>query len=120
MQELLEIGFIKVGEWSLDNGFHHTITTRLNQRNLLYSFTCDSSLLYIGKTTDTLKSRMNGYKNAGASQKTNIRVKGKIIEILQNKNKTIEIINNTINNVNNMKNKNKAIFENNLLEILSS
>lgn len=85
MQELLEIGFIKVGEWSLDNGFHHTITTRLNQRNLLYSFTCDSSLLYIGKTTDTLKSRMNGYKNAGSSQKTNIRVKGKIIEILQKK-----------------------------------
>jgi len=47
-------------------------------------------------------------------------LKNKIIEILQNKNKTIEIINNTINNVNNMKNKNKAIFENNLLEILSS
>jgi len=85
MKKLLEIGFIKVGEWSLGNGFHHTITTRLNQRNLLYSFTCDSSLLYIGKTTDTLKSRMNGYKNAGSSQKTNIRVKGKIIEILQKK-----------------------------------
>jgi len=85
MKKLTTIGFIKVGEWVLESSFNHTINTHLEKRSLLYSFVSDSKVLYIGKTADTLKNRMNGYKNAGGSQRTNIRVKKEIIEILSNK-----------------------------------
>lgn len=85
MEKLITIGFIKVGEWVLDGSFNHTIKTHLESRSLLYSFVSDSKVLYIGKTADTLKNRMNGYKNAGGSQRTNIRVKKEIIECLKKK-----------------------------------
>lgn len=39
--------------------------------------------MYIGKTASTLRSRMNGYKNAAVSQRTNIRVKNEIINKLK-------------------------------------
>ena len=84
MKRLIDIGFKKVGSWTMTNGFFtHTITNQLMEKNLLYSFVCESEVFYIGKTTDTLKNRMNGYKNAGGSQKTNIRVKGKIVALLK-------------------------------------
>ncbi len=90
MERLTKIGFIKIGEWNLKSNFKHTITKNLEKRNLLYSFVSDSKVLYIGKTADTLKNRMNGYKNAGGSQRTNIRVKKEIIELL-GKNKDVHI-----------------------------
>jgi hypothetical protein len=83
--KLTTIGFIKVGEWILDSNFNHTITTNLDKRSLLYSFVSDSEVLYIGKTADTLKNRMNGYKNAGGTQRTNIRVKKEIVGLLSKK-----------------------------------
>jgi hypothetical protein len=84
MKRLTEIGFKKVGTWILTNGsFNHTITNHLTEKDLLYSFICEKVVFYIGKTTDTLKNRMNGYKNAGGSQKTNIRVKAKLMELLE-------------------------------------
>jgi hypothetical protein len=82
MDKLTSIRFIKVGEWTWDSKLKHTITTHFNKRNILYSFVSDSEVLYIGKTTDTLINRMNGYKNAGVSQATNIRIKKEIIELL--------------------------------------
>ena len=42
----------------------------------------------------------------------------KIVEILSNINSTIDIINNTIQNKKILYNKNKEIFEKNLIEIL--
>ncbi len=91
MQRLTDIGFKKVGNWTLKNGsFNHTIVNHLKSKDLLYSFICEKAVLYIGKTTDTLKNRMNGYKNASGTQKTNIRVKRKIIELLE-ASKSVEI-----------------------------
>ena len=83
MQRLKNIGFIKVGEWKItDNYFAHTIEKHLAEKKMLYAFVSDNDVLYIGKTIDTLKNRMTGYKNANSTQKTNVRVKAKIIELL--------------------------------------
>lgn len=91
MKHLTDIEFKKVGSWTLTNNyFNHNITSHLAERGLLYSFVSNNIVLYIGKTTDTLKNRMNGYKNAAGSQRTNIRVKGKIIEFL-NASKPVDI-----------------------------
>lgn len=91
MERLNEIGFAKVGEWcKTETKFTHNIQNHLNERKLLYAFACNGEVLYIGKTTDTLKSRMTGYKNANSTQKTNVRVKAKILELLKER-KTVEI-----------------------------
>ena len=91
MKRLNDIGFVKVGEWHKNETiFSHNIENHLNEKKLLYTFSCNGEVLYIGKTTDTLKSRMTGYKNANSTQKTNVRVKAKILELLEEK-KTVEI-----------------------------
>ncbi len=83
MQRLLDLGFIEVGEWrSISGGISHSIVRHLQAKNLLYAFVCKGEVCYIGTTTGTLKSRMNGYKNAGGTQRTNIRVKAEIMNVL--------------------------------------
>lgn len=91
MKRLSAIGFVKVGEWDFkDQAFKHTISDHLNQKNILYAFACGDEPLYIGKTTNTLRNRMTGYKNASSSQKTNVRVKDRILELL-NSEKRVDI-----------------------------
>lgn len=83
LEKLKKIGFIKVGDWKIDdNYFSHTIEEYLTERKMIYSFVSGNDVLYIGKTTDFLKKRMNGYKNPHPSQKTNFRVKANIIDFL--------------------------------------
>jgi len=52
---------------------------------LLYSFVTDGSIYYIGNTIYTSKKRMNGFKNSGSPQKTNLRIKDKLINVLKRK-----------------------------------
>ena len=79
INRLLDIGFIKVGSWSLLNdklvcnlGSHHT------NSNILNSFNSNGDVKYVGKTIMPLARRMYGYQNPGKSQSTNIRVNEKI------------------------------------------
>jgi hypothetical protein len=91
MDKLIEIGFKNVGYWKLENEiFLYEINSNLSNSNLIYSFVCENEIFYIGKTTDTLKNRMNGYKNANSTQKTNIRVKGEILTKLK-ENKKVDV-----------------------------
>ena len=74
LQRLLDIGFRKVGEWTLvENAIAVTLDAEANSRNILYAFVSESEVLYIGKTTQSLKARMYGYQNPGPTQSTNIR-----------------------------------------------
>jgi hypothetical protein len=83
-QYLLRIGFEVVGYWLLSNGRLQFVLQKHNQAcDLLYAFTYENHILYIGKTTQALSQRMNGYQNPGPSQKTNIRNHKLIIEMLQ-------------------------------------
>lgn len=83
LKKLKNIGFIKVGEWKIiDNYFSHTIEEYLTEKKMLYSFVSGNDVLYIGKTTNFLKSRMSGYKNPDPTATTNFRVKANIIELL--------------------------------------
>lgn len=73
-QYLLQIGFEVVGNWFFSNGRLKFVLQKHTQAcNVLYAFTLEESVLYIGKTTQTLWQRMNGYCNPGPSQRTNIR-----------------------------------------------
>lgn len=87
LKELSDLGFEKVGGWSLQNGelqFH--LENSAQESKILYAFVVDGVVKYIGKSQQTLRKRINLYKNGDHSQKTNIRVRKKITEALLNKN----------------------------------
>ncbi len=74
MNRLLEIGFELAGRWALEDGkLCFELTRNASQKNILYAFVCDGDVVYVGKTVQTLRARMGGYKNPGRSQVTNIR-----------------------------------------------
>ncbi|NBB22363.1 GIY-YIG nuclease family protein [Runella sp. CRIBMP] len=84
MNRLLNIGFINVGHWTFNNNIlRYYLTSHQATRNILYSFVSNGVIKYIGKTTMELTRRMYGYQTPGPSQTTNIRVNGKIKELLQ-------------------------------------
>jgi len=84
MNRLLEIGFELAGHWSINDG---TLTLELSrhskQSNVLYAFTVDGEVKYVGKTTQTLRKRLYGYCNPGVSQSTNQRNHRLIREMLE-------------------------------------
>lgn len=88
MKELSELGFIKIGHWKLKNNeLQFEIKRYGSESNLIYSFVCDDRIKYIGKTVQTIYQRLNGYKNPGNSQRTNIRINNLIHNTLSRGNK---------------------------------
>jgi hypothetical protein len=74
LEHLTEIGFRKVGEWSLvPQGLIVDIAEEAESSNILYAFVLDGEPVYVGKTVQQLKKRMLGYQNPGHTQSTNIR-----------------------------------------------
>jgi len=85
MNRLLNIGFIPVGHWTLNNDeFKFKLTYHHMTTNVLYSFISNGEVKYIGKTTMQLSRRMYGYQNPGPSQTTNMRVCAKLKDLLMN------------------------------------
>lgn len=84
MRRLLQIGFEQVGSWRLRGDTLALELARMNgQRNVLYAFVEDAAVLYVGKTTGTLESRMGGYLRPHASQRTNVRNNQALIQLLR-------------------------------------
>ncbi len=82
MQRLLDIGFERVGYWYLkDNKISFDVTTS-EKTNILYAYIIGSEVMYVGKSSRTLKARLGNYKNPESSQKTNMRVNGYIKDSL--------------------------------------
>ncbi len=73
LQRLTEIGFRKVGSWSLVAGAPvFSFESDSSSTNVLYAFASADEVLYIGKTTLSLHRRMYGYQRPGPTQHTNI------------------------------------------------
>jgi hypothetical protein len=91
MDRLLEIGFQYVGRWKLQgNALALELDRMSTQRNVLYAFIVDQSVLYIGKTTGTLEARMSGYLRPHSTQRTNVRNNYALIQMLR-QGKLVEI-----------------------------
>lgn len=92
MKRLTDIGFRPVGEWVVENGGIRPLLSELgNVKNILYAFVSDGKVLYVGKTTQTLKKRMAGYQNPGPTQSTNIKDNRLILAVLTS-GKTVQIL----------------------------
>jgi hypothetical protein len=91
MNRLLNIGFKKTGYWYLENDcIKFQLDIMQNSKNILYAFICDGEVKYIGKSTRTLKQRMNGYQHPGPTQRTNILKNRNILNLLKEK-KAVDI-----------------------------
>ncbi len=83
MNRLINMGFNIVGSWKLDGAdIEFILHASADARNILYSFVCDGSVLYVGKTIQPLRKRMYGYQKPGPTQSTNIRGNKNIRQIL--------------------------------------
>ena len=85
LQRLETLGFRPCGQWQLQNDGRPKIalTAFGTEANVLYAFVCDEEVVYIGKTTKTLKARLYGYQNPGPTQFTNKRGNEEICKSLQ-------------------------------------
>ncbi len=73
-EKLNAMGFRKCGEWRLEDGkIKCVLSDNAAAPNVLYAFISESAVLYVGKTVRSLKKRMYGYQNPGATQSTNIK-----------------------------------------------
>jgi hypothetical protein len=87
MHRLIDIGFRPVGPWTAENGgIRPALTDLSDAENVLYAFVSNGEVLYVGKTTQTLKARMYGYQNPGPTQSTKINGNRLIAEMLKSGN----------------------------------
>lgn len=79
MDELLKIGFVEIGDWVKGHrGLEYRLDRYKDWQPALYAFVIARRVMYIGKTKRTLDERMYNYLQGGATQRTNIRVRGEI------------------------------------------
>ena len=91
MKRLTEIGFRKVGEWTMrDESISPNLLELVDSSNILYAFILDGEVLYVGKTTQTLQKRIYGYQKPGPTQFTNIKG-NKLLKELLTEGKSVSI-----------------------------
>jgi hypothetical protein len=85
LQRLFEIGFSPAGYWRLEGEVLCLEPTNMTEHsNVLYAFISGDDVLYVGKTTKTLRRRMAAYLKPGStSQSTNIRNNAAVVELLK-------------------------------------
>jgi hypothetical protein len=91
LEKLARVGFVRVGRWSLESGKPcYSLDELAGATDVLYAFVSEGQVLYIGKTTKELQSRMYGYQRPGPTQRTNIACNAKLLEMLTSK-QTVDI-----------------------------
>jgi hypothetical protein len=88
LSRLLAIGFKPAGKWLLANNvLRLTLEPAvMHEQNVLYAFTVNGTLAYIGKTTQSLLKRMQGYRSPASTAdrggSTNIKNNRNIVQAL--------------------------------------
>jgi hypothetical protein len=84
MERLIKHGFVVAGYWFLqNNSIYYNLNSCQKAKEVLYAFTYQGKVKYIGKTDQEIEKRMNGYRNPNRSQSTNMRVHNNIRKILE-------------------------------------
>ena len=82
-EDLEAIGFEEVGSWRLHGDDPRFVLNRLSDAApVLYAFVIDARVMYVGKTVRTLGQRLYGYQKGAGTQRTNIRVRNEIRQVL--------------------------------------
>ncbi len=85
LEKLKQIGFTEIGQW-ICKGEELILLNPgdTNYQNAIYAFICEERMLYVGKTTNSIKKRFYGYMRPGPSQNTNIGIKRRLITEIKN------------------------------------
>lgn len=117
-----KFGFRNAGYWELVNG---SLTLALNNyKNVgpaLYAFVSGNEVLYIGYTKLTVNTRLSQYQSPGPSQRTNIRNKSHLVDLIKQTG-SIEIMvwfDDSVRNDDEVFFDKAAGYESSLIEILS-
>jgi len=78
LKEIEELGFEHTGEFFVNQGKVEFRLTRYRDDSGIYAFIVGQNVAYIGTTDNTLKNRMNQYRNPDSSQQTNKRINSRI------------------------------------------
>jgi hypothetical protein len=74
LNKLTAMGFIECGEWvAAQDQLVSNLLKCADAQNILYAFVVDDAVMYIGKTVQSLRARMQGYRTPGQTQLTNVR-----------------------------------------------
>jgi len=74
LNRLIDMGFVECGEWVVaEDQLVSKLLKCADNQNVLYAFVVDDAVMYIGKTVQSLRSRMQGYRTPGQTQLTNVR-----------------------------------------------
>lgn len=96
LERLKAVGFRLAGKWTLSNNVLRLVLepSVMHETNVLYAFTVDGAVKYVGKTTQSLVKRMQGYRCPASSAErggsTNIKNNQNIRNALAS-NSTVEI-----------------------------
>ncbi|WP_372522553.1 GIY-YIG nuclease family protein [Sulfuricaulis sp.] len=82
LDQMKTIGFVKAGQWQLrEGGIDYELESQyLTARNVLYAFVANERVMYIGKTTQALRARIDNYKYA--TKPVNLKNQTNIINCL--------------------------------------
>lgn len=81
---LESFGFKRAGDWFLEEGqLNSRLNDLPNSDHGLYAFVLGDQVLYIGKTSNSLKRRLYSYRRPGPSQRTNIRANAMLTDLLK-------------------------------------
>lgn len=83
VQTLLDAGFHRASEWSLDDAGLLVLTEALPKGVGVYAFARDGIVLYVGVATMGLAKRIYFYAKPGVSQRTSLRLNDTIRRELQ-------------------------------------
>lgn len=83
VQTLLDAGFRRASEWSLDDAGLLVLTEALPKEVGVYAFARDGIVLYVGVATMGLAKRIYFYAKPGVSQRTSLRLNDTIRRELQ-------------------------------------
>lgn len=88
VDRLVTAGFTQAGRWTLANQILRLVLDPgvMHEQNVLYAFVVSGRLMYVGKTTQSLLKRMQGYRSPANSAErggsTNIKNNRNIIDAL--------------------------------------
>ena len=84
LEQICNLGFELCGSWAQnDDGLLELVLDNVpDGKNVLYAFVVET-VMYVGKTVQGVADRMRGYRRPHASQTTNVRVNGLILNQLE-------------------------------------
>ena len=80
IDQLQKAGFQYVGDWIVEADGINLNFQPAKGIATVYLFVLNGEIVYVGLTQTCMRARMHGYRKGQSTQRTNIRIRNKIVE----------------------------------------